>query len=68
MDVSSIALSGYSLIPIPNGFTSDSSGDSMCVMFSVKVSGTTVTVYIRNNGTSAASLKPVVQVLRVKAI
>ena len=69
IDVSSIALSGYNLVAIPNGFTSDSSGDTMCVMVSVSISGTSLSMCIRNYSTNtSASLKPIVQVLRVKAL
>lgn len=68
MNISSMKLEGYNLIPIPNGFTHESSGSSMCDINSVSVSDSTLSILIRNYSTTVdAKLNPVVQILRVKA-
>lgn len=61
-------LEEYVLIPIPNGFTNESSGSSMCDINSVYISGSELSILIRNYSTTVdAKLSPVVQILRVKA-
>ena len=69
MDISSMKLNGYTLIAIPNGFTNESSGSTMCDINSVYISDSTLSILIRNYSTTVdAKLSPIVQILRVKAI
>ena len=67
-DVSGLVKSGYVLVPISLGFTSNSSGDTMCNMSSLYISGNTLYMAVRNFNSSAASVNPVVYVFRIKAV
>lgn len=67
-DVSGMVKSGYILVPISLGFTPNSSGDTMCNLASLYISGNTLYMAVRNFNSTAASVNPVVYVLRIKAV
>jgi len=67
-DVSGMVKSGYILVPISLGFTPNSSGDTMCNLASLYISGNTLHMAVRNFNSTAASVNPVVYVLRIKAV
>lgn len=67
-DVSGMVKSGYILVPISLGFTPNSSGDTMCNLTSLYISGNTLHMAVRNFNSADASVNPVVYVLRIKAV
>lgn len=67
-DCSAIAKTGYTLVPINLGFDPSSSGDSGCVLFSLKMDGSTLKFAIKNYGSTNANVIPNFQVLRIKSI
>jgi hypothetical protein len=68
-DCSAIAKTGYTLVPINLGFDPSSSGDSACVLFSIKMDGNTLKFAIKNYSTSAnANVIPNFYILRIKSV
>ena len=68
-DCSAIAKTGYTLVPINLGFDPSSSGDSACVLFSLKMNGNILKFAIKNNSSSAnANVIPNFYIFRIKSI